>query len=168
MERYHGRTTTKEAVALKHVEKYFYCRTTDESIENNLTLAHNAIDQTERGMRNKIHKTRDLIEDKMLKYIANRWDDFVKSENVCSEGSKFPSVKADYEKVKVMDIAKPATTIIMLVGKEYVMRKDGVITRGTELDDEIRTKIGMLKLLDDDAFNSNLGIKVNSNLFVLI
>jgi hypothetical protein len=56
----------------------------------------------------------------------------------------------------------------MVVGKEYVMRKDSVITTGTELSDEIRTKVGMLKLLDDESFNPNLGIKINSNLFVLI
>jgi hypothetical protein len=168
MERYRGRTTTKEAVALKHVEKYFYARTTEENIESNFTKAYDVVDSLERSTRSKSNEAFHAIGDKMHHFIMSRWDDFVIEENVNNKGREYPSLKREWEKIKALDASKSTATIIMLVGKEYVMRKDGVLTKGTELSDEIRTKVGMLKLLDDESFNPNLGVKVNSSLFVLI
>jgi hypothetical protein len=168
MERVRGRTTTKEAVAMKHVEKYFYPKTTDENIQTNFDMANDAIDHAERKVRQKVTEARHLIIEKMEKFVMSRWDDFVVEENVCSKGKNYPSFTREWNKITAIDQNKDLATVIMVVGKEYVMRKDSVITRGTELSDEIRTKVGMLKLLDDEVFNPNLGIKINSNLFVLI
>lgn len=167
MQRYNGRTTTKEAVAIKHVEKYFYAKTTDENIEVNFQEAFGAIDAIERQLRNKTHEAHELVNDKMMHFVMSRWDDFVVEENVCSRGKEYPSLKREWNKIKAIDANKSMATVIMLLGKEYVMRKDGVITKGSELNEELKTKVGMLKLLDDEVSNPNLGIKVNSNLFVL-
>lgn len=168
MDRYDGRTTTKEAVALKHVEKYFYPKTTDENIDANIELAYSTIDNAERNIRNELYESKNNMEAKIQEFILANWDDFINAKTLDNKAIKFPSLVKEYSIINKLDANKGMATVIMLVGKEYVMKKDGIVTRGAELDEELRTKIGMLKLLDDEAFNTNIGIKVNSGLFVLI
>lgn len=168
MDRCSGRTTTKEAVALKYVEKYFYPKTTDENIETNFGLAYDTIDSAERNIRSELYQAKNNMDDKIQEFILANWDNFIGATTLDNKSIKFPSLVKEYSIINHLDANKDKATVIMLVGKEYVMKKDGVVTRGAELDEELRTKVGMLKLLDDESFNTNIGIKVNSGLFVLI
>ena len=168
MDRCNGRVTTKVPIALKHVEKYFFTKTPEEQVEANIAIAYQAIDLAERKARDINHQSYNEISEKLISFVSRQWESFVQQENVSDKGKEFLTVREAYRKINDIDGNKNDATIVMLVGEEYVIKRKTDVVKIKELDTETKKKVGMLKLLEEGTFNSFLGIKVNSNLFIIV
>jgi hypothetical protein len=62
------------------------------------------------------------------------------------------------------------TTLVVFNGEQYLTSTGGVVTRYTHdtLPDHMRTKIGLLKLVQDKQMVSSVGCKVDKSTFVLL
>lgn len=117
--------------------------------------------------------------------LHNSWrgdsQEFV-TRNISAYLQEFPKRKEDYDKWKeaaqqhhVMGhiedlVAKNMHTLVVLDGPKYIMQTgDSTVTHTADsLSESHRTKLGLLKLVNDKQMISGVGCRVNEFTFVLI
>lgn len=159
--------------ATLHIRKHFYVR---DSVE---LLAACSVEAAAAINREYHYKSAELNEAKVAVFAKAKA--FVRAMED-AYFSMFPELlpakakrDAAYEMWSVVDSVKTAcadnkATLVVFNGEQYLTSTGGVVTRYTHdtLPDHMRTKIGLLKLVQDKQMVSSVGCKVDKSTFVLL
>ena len=167
--------TTKLDVAIREIKKTFRPDTQDEVIAT-------AIDDATETYRDVRHKKR-WASDRLvatLKEKAYVWvrenclDAFSASVDEVTQKKLREQAELEMEIKTVEDIGDKIDTdksyLIIKDGSRYIVRIDDNVKLcdDSSLPEEVRSKLGMLKLVEVSQFIDNVGCRVNDNTFVVV
>lgn len=167
-----GIQTSKPKEALKAVEKYFYPLTTEENIEISFRQAHHFVSMELREARSNLDASIRNLHQPMMTFANKHWDTFLnmlddKTHNEALNLVKYQQVsntiKTLYKEVE----DKKCLTVYLSNGK-YTVQQGEVLQEyvSETLPEHIKTKVGLLKLVEDKEVLPEVGVRVN-NLYVI-
>lgn len=161
-------TTKKPREILKAIDKYFFQLTPSEELDIGHSDAAHVLHDAAASARYILENSvADLVQP-MLNFVQNNWTDFIDTldTNKQIEALLLTKKQQDAEQLKELNAAisncnKHLTVFIQ--GDKYTVR-DNQGTRVYEsasLPETIRTKIGLLKLIENKHALPEVGIRVN-------
>ena len=164
--------TSKPKEALRAIEKYFYPLTTNEIIKGGLQEAMNLVASEVYKTTAALDESHSMLYAPMMAYIENNWDRFVTTLN----GAHAAEAVRLAEKQQLRDATKELhdnlvnnkNLTVAIVDDKYRVHDRGVTFEyeSETLPESIKTKIGLLKLVDNKQVLPDIGIRVN-NCFVI-
>lgn len=168
-----GYFTEDAARATLHIRKNFYARDSSELIIA-ATQRAGVVASREYNM-----KTAELNEAKVAVYTKAKAFVRVREEEYFSMFPELLPARARREVATAMfnvvssvneALVSNKATLVVLNGDQYLTRTEGAVTRYTHetLPEHMRTKLGLLKLVQDKQMVSDVGCKVDAVTFVLL
>jgi hypothetical protein len=174
MERQSFTKTTKMEVALRHVKKHFSPKTTDEYFEKavqevseNLHRLVGRANQDARGYYNSLQSS-------MAQYARDNWDSFVftlnqEGKDTCAKYIEAHEKLTLNESIKALHHNGEAYTILIKDSEYIVKHKNGVTIYPTEqLPQELKLKLGMLKLVAIGTIMEGMGYRATEDSYVVV
>jgi hypothetical protein len=160
--------------AMKAVKQYFTPPPIADRLDELSEQASNFARNIHSRSLNRLAPTRAVMYPVIQRYIRSNWDSFVATLE--------PAIKQDMEELVLAEeeehllfmlstaINSRKVLTVLIEGDKYMVSYAGVISSQSsdELPDEIRRRIGMLKLTDEHNVIDGIGIKINSGGFVVI
>lgn len=161
--------------ALLAIKKSF---SPDSVAERIATASKSADDVIGTEMRNRYHKIRSVkhkLDVEAVEFAFSVMDSF----RVFLDTNKKTSLLEEYDVVKAemltIETAKKAfdqneTALVLRVDGQYIVKlRDKIeIMDDTLLPSWLKAKVGMLKLVEDEHFISDVGVRVNAECFVVL
>lgn len=183
MVRRNGYRTQNANKAILKAKKMFAKQNVKELIEKALETAGNVVGNQVFERNRKISLSKDYIHQHAVAYVMNEgyqlFLEFVKTTYPQSEQTKFyvSMEQGQTAEVEMLTIEKvkdklgtDKTALIIKDGGKYVVKlgSDVQMYDDTTLPENLRAKLGMLKLVEKEHFISNVGCRVSDEVFVLI
>jgi len=175
-ERGSGMKTIHLKKAIRHVEKFFGKKTTEERMKSAIELAGSRVYSVNNDLNRKASWAWNAINDHAKNLlVAKYWEELLESidPNKRAEAEKFPTLQAEANAGEVISKAVRSGDcyIVNIEGMRYSVKraKDPIqIYMSEELPSFIRRSVGMLKLLEDDQIIGDVGMRVNAETFVVL
>ena len=166
--------TTKLDVALRHVKKHFSPKTTDEyfdkainEVSENLNRLVSRSNQDTRGHYNSLQTT-------MAEYVRLNWDSFVSTLNDEGKATCIKYMEA-HKKLEINESIKNVYNkgeayTILIKDSEYIVKNKGDVTvyPTEQLPQELKLKLGMLKLVAVNTVVDGMGYRATEDTYVVI
>jgi hypothetical protein len=167
-----GIQTSKPKEALKAIEKYFYPHTNKEKIKELSRAAEHIIHSVASDARMQLEASIRTLHQPMLNFTRTNWDKFMDSlpETIQAEALQLiKNQETKHATTKLYDatVNKKCLTVFLTNGIYTV--QDGEVTQEYEsesLPEHIKTKVGMLKLVEEKQVVPEVGVRVE-NLYVI-
>ena len=166
--------TTKLDVALRHVKKHFSPKTNDEyfdkavnEVDGNLQRLVGKANQDARGYYNSLQAT-------MAEYVRLNWDSFVSTLNdegkaTCAKYMEAHEKLQTNEAIKKAYHSGEAHTVLVKDGG-YIVKHNNNVSMYTpdNLPQELKLKLGMLKLVAIGAVIEGMGYRATEDSYVIV
>lgn len=167
-----GVQTTKPKEALKAVEKYFYPLTDQEYTEQAFRHAEHLVYVEANNARGELESSIRHLHQPMMTFVHEHWDAFLNAVDDNTRGEALNllkhqqlsnAAKAFYKEVD----DKKCLTVHLSDGK-YTVQQGEVLQEyvSETLPEHIKTKVGLLKLVEDKQVVPEVGVRVD-NLYVI-
>ena len=171
-QRGNGIQTSKPKEALKAVEKYFYPLTTQEYTEQAFRHAHHLVYAHATGVRGELESSIRKLHQPMMTFVHKHWDAFLSVLDDKTRGEALNLLKhqqlsnAAKSLYKEVDDRKCLT--VFLSNGKYTVQQGEVLQdyESDTLPEHIKTKVGLLKLVENREVVPEVGVRVD-NLYVV-
>jgi len=164
--------TSKPKEALKAVEKYFYPLTNQEYTDKAFREAHHLIQRETSDTRHTLDRSIRALHQPMMTFAHKHWDEFVsmlsgdertEALSLLQHQQLANAVRALYKEVD----DKKCLTVYLTNGK-YTVQQGEVLQEyeSDTLPEHIKTKVGLLKLVENKQVVAEVGVRVD-NLYVV-
>lgn len=173
-ERGHDSKTTDIKKAVKIVNKFISRKTILEKVMEAHTNTLNTINSVLQVKGQKEASTYNSIRVPLTALLMASWDRLSPILCLNEEGMNFPNAVAEHKTaVDIYDaFSQGAGYLVFIDGLDYAVNKIGSDERkvltSDQLPDDIKGKVGMLKLVNDSQIIENVGIKVASDTFFVL
>ena len=178
-----GGYKTKDAnKAILKAKKMFFKLKPTERIDNSMKVAMSVIDQQKRRKEREMHDHRSTVVGAASKFIMGtgfslflehikEWHEIdrnrinksiAENKRISEEMLTIDKVKSQFEKGKTALVIKDDGKYLVKIGDAIQLYDDNT------LPNDMRGKLGMLKLVEAEAFVSNTGCRINDEVFVLV
>lgn len=172
-ERGSGYATNDTAKAVLAIRKHFYRKEKTERLEKALTAASGLINTESYDKQRTKHQAWEHVYAHAKEFVSMNMELYLRD---------FPAItprvakahEADAEMKTVDDIKnsfnKGSALLVVRDGNEYIVRQGNEVKvyNDESLPFEVRSKLGMLKLVDKGQMISDVGCKVDAEVFVVI
>jgi hypothetical protein len=167
-----GVQTTKPKEALKAVEKYFFPLTDQEYTVQAFKEAHHLVQRETANARHTLDRSIRELHQPMMTFAHKHWDEFLSmlSGDERTEALSLLQhqqlANAARELYKEVD-SKKCLTVYLTNGK-YTVQQGEVLQEyeSDTLPEHIKTKVGLLKLVENKQVVAEVGVRVD-NLYVV-
>jgi len=175
--------STKDVkTALRAINKQFYDKTTEEVVDEAMVNSSNTLSDAYRLFRNKEYKVRSQIEsyavDYVLEHARESFATFVDGKGNKLSGATM-NMLADMAEARahintITEVQtlfqNDKTALVIRTQDKYILciDKDVKLCDDSTLPDNIKPKLGMLKLVEKGQVISNTGCRVNEETFVVV
>jgi len=175
--------STKDVkTALRAINKQFYDKTTEEVVDEAMVNSSNTLSDAYRLFRNKEYKVRSQIEsyavDYVLEHARESFATFVDGKGNKLSGATM-NMLADMAEAQahintITEVQtlfqNDKTALVIRTQDKYILciDKDVKLCDDSTLPDNIKPKLGMLKLVEKGQVISNTGCRVNEETFVVV
>lgn len=164
--------TSKPKEALKAVEKYFFPLTDQEYTEKAFREAHHLIHRETANARNTLDRSIRELHQPMMTFAHKHWDEFIsmlsgdertEALSLLQHQQLANAARALYKEVD----DKKCLTVYLTNGK-YTVQQGEVLQEyeSDTLPEHIKTKVGLLKLVENKQVVAEVGVRVD-NLYVV-
>lgn len=171
--------TSDVSKALNVVKKFFVQDGVADKVEKFKTLAERKLSRAQSAKRNQTqtatHEVSQLAYEYVRKVVPEQFVAHMHSANNMqglATLSKFHALEVEMATVQgVYDAAaKGRTALIIVDGKKYIVKTgDNVqLYDDNTLPEELRGKLGMLKLVEDDQVVTGIGMRVSVEAFMVV
>jgi hypothetical protein len=167
-----GVQTGKPREALKAVEKYFFPLTDKENIEEAFRTAHHLVHTELSDARSNLDANIRKLHQPMMTFTRKHWDTFVSMLNDNDRGEALSLLKhqqlANEAKALYNDVENKKCLTVYLSNGKYTVQQGEVLQdyESDTLPEHIRTKVGLLKLVEEKQVVPEVGVRVG-NLYVV-
>ena len=167
-----GIQTSKPKEALKAVERYFYPLTNQEYTEQAFKEAHHLIYRETSDARHTLDRSIRELHQPMMTFAHKHWDEFIsmlsgderkEALSLLQHQQLVNATKALYKEID----SKKCLTVYLTNGK-YTVQQGEVLQEyeSDTLPEHIKTKVGLLKLVENKQVVPEVGVRVD-NLYVV-
>lgn len=182
-ERSNAYRTENADKAISMAKKTFSRMNVNERIAKAKSQAYEAISKASHSKERQYRDQNSLVATAMWEWVRKEGEplflEFVKTQMVVSEAKR---VMDAHEKAQVLNMemksiaeiqnlyGKDETLLVIKDGGKYVARMGEKLDMydDTTLPTDVRMKLGMLKLVEDGEFITEVGCRVSSEIFVLL
>jgi len=174
MERQTHTKTTKIDVAMRHIKKHFSPKTTDEHFAKSVAEASQNIHRQAQNINYEVRSNYSDIQQEVLDFVDANWTLFTSTLNNTKVvmAAKYLNQKNKLETINKIQEAnlRKLSHDILLRGNEYVIRHKGVISifDNEHLPQELKMKLGMLKLVGVGEMVDGIGYRGTEDCFIVI
>jgi hypothetical protein len=181
-ERSRGFSTKDVKAALRAINKQFYDKTTDELVREALSEASDAFSHTRHTFRVRVNKPKNELADLAVEYVIENdkegFATFVDTKEKKLSGTTMNMIVDMVEAEthlrtidEIMGLFKQERTALVIRNQGgYILRIDNDVKLcdDSSLPENIKPKLGMLKLVEKGQVISNTGCRVNEETFVVV
>jgi hypothetical protein len=167
-----GIQTTKPKEALKAVEKYFFPLTDEEYTEQAFRHAHQLVYRESTETRGALESSIRKLHQPMMTFAHKHWDEFVsmldeRDRNIAYDLLKQQQLSNEAKALYSEVDSRKCLTVLLTNGK-YTVQQGEVLQdyESDTLPEHIRTKVGLLKLVENRQVVAEVGVRVD-NLYVV-
>lgn len=181
MERGDMERTTDKAKAVQLAKKYFGKKTPKELLDDLKQHASNTLSSSSGRQTRELRELNAVFQDEVTVFIRKEVkDQFREYLSTCKDGGKmiqaFDDSFAAKDKVKAVDAIydayrNDATCFVVLDNGKYIVQNQNqnyAMYDDSDLPDYVRSKIGLLKLVNPGQIVGNTGCRVKENMFVIM
>lgn len=165
--------------AFKHVEKFFGRMNHNEKLEQASQATIDAVYRVVIDTTYPMRSSWGLIEDRARDFVVDNLEAFknymqsnLANTRELGEASKLPELIAEHKGMQTLQdkVNKNEHILVLLDGMNYIVKHAGQVEVKTseELPDYVRRGVGMLKLIEVKNAITNIGIRVEDNVFALL
>jgi len=161
--------------AIRLVVDNFGAKTMHELVEESRNVVSSAISAATERPRRNFSRDWNEIEAFAKQYIATHWEEFKPKIAASGSGILVGDFKAAYVAYREVSHLSEAFRldglVITIKDASYALRRgsnEAVIVTSATLPNDVKTKLGMLKLLDDGEFVPGVGIKANDSTYFVM
>ena len=165
--------TEDPAVAEKLMRKFFYPKLVDERISAATTEVSHLVMSETWAKNRELSKTEELLFNHAADFVKCRMDEYVAAYPAV--GKHLPSWKEAHLNMQTVESVKKAIdqnkyVLVILDGSEYIVRSgdEAKVYNNDTLPEELRAKIGMLKLVEPGQMISGVGCKSGATTLLII
>jgi hypothetical protein len=172
--------TASLPTAMRDIQKTFRSDTHDELIDVATNDFNGMSRMQARQKAHHLERSQNVVKDAAYNFVMSAdqgqldvFTDYCERHNRNASDALSSGVKLRLEIKTIEDIAnkfdKHQTCLLIRHENSWIMRiaDDVKVCNDSSLPNDVRMKLGMLKLVDDDQFIENVGCRVNSYTFVV-
>lgn len=166
--------TTKLDVALRLVKKNFSPKTTDEYFEKSIEVVTENINRLVIRANQDTRGYYNALQTKMAQYVRNNWSSFVDTLNQEGKDTCAKYMEA-HEKLDINQniqtlFQKGDASTILIRDNDYIIKNKGGVTMcpSEQLPQELKLKLGMLKLSAVGTVVEGMGYRATDESFVIV
>lgn len=165
--------TTDPKVAEKLIRKYFYPKLLDERVTNAVTECQRTISSEHWSKDRELQKCESKVFSHAADFVRANLSAYVDAHpSVAPHIPKLKEAMLDMQTVKsVQDAFNNGKYVLVVLDQaEYIVRQGDVakVYNNDTLPENLRAKIGILKLVNDGQMVSGVGCKTNATTLILI
>lgn len=165
--------TTDIKKAIKVINKFVSRQTILEKVSEAQKAAESAVGDV-RAVKSRMHSSLySALMPTVTKLLVDQWDTLSPSMNLTADTMRFP--EAVRESLVAEHIQTAYNTgnghLVLIDGLDYALKKgdeEVVLLRSDQLPDEVKGKIGILKLVEVSQIVENVGIRARENVFFVL
>lgn len=167
-----GIQTSKPKEALKAVEKYFYPLTDQEYMDATFRHAHHLVYVESTNARSELDTSIRHLHQPMMAFAHKHWDTFLSTLDDKTKGEALNLLKhqqlANAAKALFKEVDGRKCLTVYLTNGKYVVQQGEVLQdyESETLPEHIKTKVGLLKLVEEKQVIPEVGVRVD-NLYVI-
>lgn len=171
-QRGNGIQTSKPKEALKAVEKYFYPLTTQEYTDQGFQHACHIVHSHVSNARHTLDASVRKLHQPMMTFAHKHWDTFLSTldDNERSEALNLLKHQQLSNEAKALytDVDSKKCLTVLLTNGKYTVQQGEVLQdyESDTLPEHIKTKVGLLKLVEEKEVIPEVGVRVG-NLYVV-
>ena len=164
--------TSKPKEALKAVEKYFYPLTNQEHTEQAFREAHHLVSREANDARHTLDRSIRELHQPMMTFAHKHWDEFVSMLSGDERTEALSLLKhqqlANEAKALYKEVDDKKCLTVYLTNGKYTVQQGEVLQdyESDTLPQHIKTKVGLLKLVENKQVVPEVGVRVD-NLYVV-
>jgi len=164
--------THDEKKALAAIKKTFSPKNTGERINEAVKQAEKLVNNEAWEKTQKHRSTKATYNEKALEFVAGvpaMFYNYLKDRNELHVLEKHQEAELEMQTLQDLQQKLGACSVVIKVDDGYIVKTGDKIETLTDttLPDHMKAKLGMLKLVDDEHFITNIGGKVKADVFVL-
>ena len=179
-ERGSGMKTIHLDKAYKHVDKYFGRMNHGEMLEQATRTTQDVVYQANNQTYFPLRSSWGFIEDKARDFVVDNLEAFknymqsnLANTRELEEASKLPDLMTEYRGMQAIQksVDSKQHILVLLDGMNYIVKhavNQVEVKTSEELPDHVRRGVGMLKLVEVRQAITNIGIRVDDNVFALL
>jgi hypothetical protein len=167
-----GVQTAKPKEALKAIEKYFYPLTDEECISSSFQHAQHIVHAVAIDAVHLLNSSIRKLHQPMMTFTHTKWEEFISTLDDNERGEALNLLQHQQLSNTVKDLcaeldSRKCLTVYLSDGK-YTVRQGEVLQDyvSDTLPEHIKTKVGLLKLVEEREVIPEVGIRVD-NLYVI-
>lgn len=164
--------TSKPKEALKAVEKYFFPLTSQEYTEQAFRHAHQLVYRESTDTRGALESSIRKLHQPMMTFAHKHWDQFIsmldeRDRNIAYDLLKQQQLSNEAKALYSEVDSRKCLTVLLTNGK-YTVQQGEVLQdyESDTLPEHIKTKVGLLKLVENKQVVAEVGVRVD-NLYVI-
>jgi len=166
--------------ACKHVEKYFGRMNHSEMLERAMQKTQDVVYQANNQISFPLRSTWGFIEGKARDFVVDNLEAFknymqsnLANTRELEEASRLPDLMTEYRGIQAIQssVNSRQHILVLLDGMNYIVKHASnqvEVKASEELPDHVRRGVGMLKLVEVNQAITNVGIRVDENVFALL
>ena len=164
--------TSKPKEALKAVEKYFYPLTVQEYTERAFREAHHLAQKETANTRHTLDRSIRALHQPMMTFAHKHWDEFISMLSGDERTEALSLLKhqqlANAARALYKEIDDKKCLTVYLTNGKYTVQQGEVLQdyESDTLPEHIKTKVGLLKLVENRQVVAEVGVRVD-NLYVI-
>lgn len=176
-ERGGGYRTSDPSKAVAAVKKMFSRQNIAERVEKADNVIRTSLNEHVWGKGREVKTLAADLEKELLTFVRKDADtQKAFAEHLVRTGQTHIQTKADHAAMEMQTVerimrqySEGKSTVVLLVDDKYVVKdgEDVMMFTVEGVPENIRGKLGMLKLIEDGAIITNVGCRVNSETFVI-
>lgn len=164
--------THDEKKAFAAIKKTFSPKNTGERINEAVKQAEKLVNNEAWEKAQKHRSTKSTYNEKALEFVAGvpaMFYNYLKDRNELHVLEKHQEAELEMQTLQDLQQKLGACSVVIKVDGGYIVKTGDKIETLTDttLPDHMKAKLGMLKLVDDEHFITNIGGKVKADVFVL-
>ena len=178
MSKRNHKTTKDVSKAIKIVEEFFSGKTMGERVAEGTSKALNVINSMAWNTSRKFENVMEKLTPALTTYVVLNMDRVRPTLEAYGAPASALDVLSERHETKKLFIsiaqakASGKGTTVMLHGDRYIIARDSelepTVLAASQLDEDMRTKLGILKVVEDTEAVESIGIRINSTTFYLL
>lgn len=166
---------TKEVkVAMKAIKEHFTPLPVSAQVDEVRTRVYDFARSLESRYSSNINKTRYGVYPLIQRFIRDNWESFTATLEPTErrEVEELAEQESALESIKQFNSTFASNKVLTLLSEDdkYVVQYSGALSRwdSSELPDEVRRRVGQLKLTDKHVFVEGVGIKTDKGFVIML
>ena len=166
--------STKPEVAAKRILKSFHLKTPSERAVEAGVHVRKSLNDIVSKAQYPLRRAKNALENQLFRYAVNHWDTIKHNFDADIAKLDLPALAQDNNDAVALHTAvdnNQGFTIRIEPNSTYLVSRGEYFHRAfndSTLTDRLRGALGLLKLLDDNSYIPNVGMRVQSNLYFVI